>query len=226
VEHVADLSPKSLHDARRQYTSVYAAALVSNGYLKVLVVLLLAVIGGLLTFQIVAERRYGTTAPIIIRVDETGRAQAMPYDASQYRPDVAEMRYYLTRFVVLHYARIRTRVHQDYPQSLFFLARPLTRDPTDIEAFLTATNADEIEINVQNVSLIEHRTPPFKASIAFQKVYLAPGARTERRRESYIAQLEFDRLSAVPNELITVNPLGFQLSYLHVDQAFLEGTRP
>ena len=41
-------------------------------------------------------------------------------------------------------------------------------------------SADEIDVVVQNVSLTELTTPPFKAAIGFQKVHYAPGTRQER----------------------------------------------
>ena len=47
---------------------------------------------------------------------------------------------------------------------------------------MTNPSADEVEIVVQNVSLSELTTTPFKAAINFQKVFYSPGTRHERRR--------------------------------------------
>ena len=82
-----------------------------------------------------------------------------------------------------------------------------------------------MDVVVQNVSLSELATPPFKASVTFQKVYYAPGTRTERQRESYVAQIDFALRDRVPNAFVRVNPLGLQIAYFRVDQAFEEPSR-
>ena len=49
--------------------------------------------------------------------------------------------------------------------------------------------------------------------------------RTERQRETYVAQFDFGLRERVPNEFVRVNPLGLQIGYFRVDQAFQEGRR-
>ena len=78
---------------------------------------------------------------------------------------------------------------------------------------------------VQNVSLSELTTSPFKAAVTFQKVFYAPGTRNERSRETYVAQLQFVLRDRVPNAFVRVNPLGLQVAYFRVDQAFEERAR-
>ena len=56
-------------------------------------------------------------------------------------------------------------------------------------------------------------------------VFYAPGTRSERRRETYIAQIDFVLRDRVPNEFVRVNPLGLQVAYFRVDQAFDEARR-
>ena len=92
-----------------------------------------------------------------------------------------------------------------------------------LETFLTNPSADEIDIVVQNVSLSELAKPPYKASVSFQKLLYTPGTRQERARQTYIAQIDFSLRDHVPNEFVRVNPLGLQVSYFRVDQAFEEG---
>ena len=77
-----------------------------------------------------------------------------------------------------------------------------------------------MDIIVNNVVLTQLKTAPYKASVSFDKVYLSTGSRRERARARFVAQIEFVRLDHVPNDLVTVNPLGFQVTYLHPDQAF------
>jgi len=158
-----------------------------------------------------------------------GRAEAVQYDATTYQPQAKELRYFLTQFVVKHFSRIRSTIQREYPDSLFFLD-PALADATiaqneqsrSLETFLTNPGADEVDILVQNVSLTEVTKPPFKASVSFQKVLYTPGIRTERGRETHIAQIDFTMRDRVPNEFVRVNPLGLQISYFRVDQAFGE----
>ena len=146
--------------------------------------------------------------------------------------EAPELRYFLTQFVVKHFSRLRATVQREYADSLFFLD-PALADATiahneqsrTLETFLTDASADEVDIAIQNVSLSELTTPPYKASISFQKVLYTPGTRTERARQSYVAQVDFGLRDHVPNEFVRVNPLGLQVSYFRVDQAFEEPRR-
>ena len=61
--------------------------------------------------------------------------------------------------------------------------------------------------------------------MTFQKVYYTPGTRSERNRETYVAQVDFVLREHVPNEFVRVNPLGLQIAYFRVDQAFEDGRR-
>jgi type IV secretion system protein VirB5 len=170
--------------------------------------------------------------PLVVRIDDVGRAEAVQYDATRYQPQAPELRYFLTQFVVKHFSRIRATVQREYPDSLFFM-EPSLADATiaqneqsrALEHFLTNPTADEVDIVVQNVSLSEVTKSPFKAAVTFQKVLYTPGTRTERARETYIGQVDFVMRNHVPNEFVRVNPLGLQITYFRIDQAFEEPRR-
>ena len=229
---VADVNPKTIENARRQFVELYGSALVMNTYLKIALVLVSLVAAGLVALNFRTAAQAATVKPLIIRIDEVGRAEAVQYDATAYQPQAKELRYFLTQFIVKHFSRIRSTVQREYPDSLFFL-EPALADATiaqneqgrSLETFLTNPGADETDIVVQNVSLSEVTKPPFKASVSFQKVFYTPGFRTERARETYVAQIDFSMRERVPNEFVRVNPLGMQVSYFRVDQAFEEKSR-
>src|ERR671913_144005 len=229
---VADVSPKTLESAKRQYVELYGSALVMNTYLKIALVLVSLVALGLLALNFHTAAKYSQVKPLVIRIDEVGRAEAVQYDAATYRPQPTELRYFLTQFIVKHFGRLRSTVQREYPDSLLFL-EPTLADATIaqndqsrvIETFLTNPSADEVEIVVQNVSLSELTTTPFKAAINFQKVFYTPGTRHERARQTYIAQVQFVLREHVPNTFVRVNPLGLQVAYFRVDQAFEEASR-
>lgn len=229
---VGDVNPKTLENAKRQFVEVYGSALVLNTYLKIALVLVCLVAVGLIGLNVHTAARYAEVKPIVIRIDEVGRAEAVAYDASRYQPQPPELRYFLTQFIVKHFGRIRSTVQREYPDSLLFL-EPALADATiaqndqsrSLEAFLTNPSADEIEVIVQNVSLSELTATPFKAAINFQKVFYSPGTRHERSRSTFVAHVDFALRDRVPNALVRVNPLGLQVSYFRVDQAFEEATR-
>jgi type IV secretory pathway TrbF-like protein len=229
---VRDINPKTMESARRQYVELYGSALVLNTYLKIALVLVSLVALGLVALNFHTASRYSQVRPLVVRIDEVGRAEAVQYDASRYHPQPPELRYFLTQFAVKHFSRIRSTLQREYPDSLFFL-EPGLADATIaqneqsrvLEMFVTNLSADEVEVLVQNVSLTEIATPPFKAAVTFQKVYYSPGTRSERNRETYVAQVDFNLRDSVPNEFVRVNPLGLQIAYFRVDQAFDEGRR-
>ena len=187
---VADLNPKTLENAKRQFVELYGSALVMNTYLKIALLLVSLLALGLLVLNFRTQASYANVKPLVVRIDEVGRAEAVQYDASAYRPQAPELRYFLTQFVVKHFSRIRATVQREYPDSLFFLDHALA-DATiaqndqsrAIETFLTNPSADEVDIVVQNVSLSELTKPPYKASVSFQKVFYTPGTGRARARD-------------------------------------------
>lgn len=229
---VADLNPKTLENAKRQFVELYGSALVMNTYLKIALLLISLLALGLLALNFRTQEKYADVKPLVIRIDDVGRAEAVQYDAVSYQPQAPELRYFLTQFVVKHFSRIRATVQREYPDSLFFLDPPLANatmgqneQSRAIETFLTNGSTDEVDIIVQNVSLSELTKSPYKASIAFQKVFFTPGTRSERAHQTYVAQVDFVMRAHVPNEFVRVNPLGLQVTYFRVDQAF-EEARP
>jgi type IV secretion system protein VirB5 len=226
---VADINPKTLESAKRQYVELYGSALVMNTYLKIALVLVSLVALGLLALNFHTAAKYSQVKPLVIRIDDVGRAEAVQYDATAYQPQPPELRYFLTQFIVKHFSRLRATVQREYPDSLLFL-EPSLADATiaqneqsrALETFLTNPSADEVDVVVQNVSLTELSKPPYKASVSFQKVLYTPGTRHERTRQTLIAQVDFVLREHVPNEFVRVNPLGLQITYFRVDQAFEE----
>lgn len=225
----ADLNPKTMEGAKRQFVELYGSALVTNTYLRIALALVSLVAVGLVGLNVYTVSRYSDVKPLVIRIDEVGQAEAVQYDATGYHPQPQELRYFLTQFIVKHFSRLRATVQREYPDSLFFL-EPSLADATIaqneqsrvIETFMINPSADEIDIAVQNVSLTDLAQAPHKASVSFQKLLYAPGTRQERARQTFIAQIDFSLRDRVPNEFVRVNPLGLQISYFRVDQAFEE----
>src|ERR1700675_176465 len=195
---VADLNAKTPENAKRQFVELYGAPLLLNRYIKIALVLTVLLAASLVVLNFRTQARYAYLKPLVIRINEVGRAEAVEYDATTYRPQVPELRYFLTRFVVMHFSRLRATVQRDYPDSLFFLA-PALADTTiaandhtrEIELFLTNPSADDVDVSVKNVTLTELTAPPYRAAIDFEKSYYSQGTRQERKHETYVAQVQF-----------------------------------
>jgi type IV secretion system protein VirB5 len=226
---VADLPPKTLENAKRQFVELYGSALVMNTYLKIALLLVSLLALGLLALNFHTVSKYSRVKPLVVRIDNVGRAEAVQYDATTYQPQAPEIRYFLTQFVVKHFSRIRATIQREYPDSLLFLEQSLAdatiaqnEQSRAIETFLASRSADEVDLVVQNVSLSELSKPPYKAAVTFQRVIYTPGTRHERSRQTLVAQVDFVFRDHVPNEFVRVNPLGLEIRYFRVDQAFEE----
>jgi len=224
---VADLNPKTIENAKRQFVELYGSALVMNTYLKIALLLLALLALSLVALNFRTQAKYANVKPLVIRIDDVGRAEAVAYDAAAYRPQAPELRYFLTRFVATHFSRLRATIQRDYPDSLFFLDPALANatiaqneQSRAMETFLSSPSETELDIDVKNVTFGELSKSPYKASVDFDKRYFNPGTRQEHKRETYVAQIDFVLRDAVPNAFIRVNPLGLQITYFRVDQAF------
>jgi len=217
-----------LEDAKRQYVELFGSALVMNTYLKIALLCVSLIAAGLLVLNFRTQALYGRVKPLVIRIDDVGRAQAVQYDALTYQPQgqAPELKYFLTQFVSRHFARLRATVRERYAESLYFLDGAIA-DATiaqnqraqSIEGFL-AGGADEVEIQVKNVTLDDLKGPPYKAAVDFEKIYYGLGSRQEKKRETFVAQITFVLRDQIPNAMVLVNPLGLTITYFRVDQAF------
>jgi type IV secretion system protein VirB5 len=226
--HVPPYEPPPIESARRQYVELFGSALVMNTYLKIALLCVSIVAVGLLVLNFRTVQKYEHLKPLVVRIDDVGRAQAVQYDTLTYRPQgqAPELKYFLTQFVAKHFARMRATAQERYAESLYFLDAALA-DATiaqnqrsqPLERFLAGAG-DEIDINVRNVTLDELRTPPYRATVDFEKVSYAPGSRQEKKRETFVAQVTFVLRDQIPNAMVLVNPLGLTITYFRVDQAF------
>lgn len=216
---------QEFNQARQLYLEQFGSAIVANAYLKVALFCLSLVCLGLLWLNLRTARRAESVKPLVIRVDEVGRAEAIRLSPGPYRPRDAEVRYFLRRFVIDHFSRIRATVKESYSRSLYFLDRRLAEAAMEagrrhkaIEEFLVS-GQEEIDVEVRNVVIEDLREPPYKATVDYEKVFYSRDG-SERRRERYTASFVFAVKEQVPNALIPVNPLGLTISYFREDQAF------
>jgi type IV secretory pathway TrbF-like protein len=217
----------SFEDAKRLYLESYGDPMVTNTYLKIALVLVSLVAVGLLLVDLRTIRTFQDFRPLVIRIDDLGRAEAINYHNLEYKPQDAEAKYFLSQFCSLYYRRNRYTIQDDFTKSLYFLDGTLANGILDayrkddvIKKFLTDTAAPEIDIEVKNVALEGLQTPPYRARVDFYMVYYSPADHHELKRDLYTANFVFVFKTQVPNELIPMNPLGMTITYFREDEAF------
>jgi type IV secretion system protein VirB5 len=195
--------------------------------LKIAVALLALVAVGLVLVDLRTVRTFQNFRPLVIRIDDLGRAEAINYHNLEYKPQDAEAKYFLSQFCALYYRRNRYTIQDDFSKSLYFLDGKLANGILDayrkddiIKKFITNSAAPEVDVEVKKVALEEMQTPPFRARVDFYMVYYSPADHSELKRDLYTANFVFLFRSQVPNELIPINPLGVTITYFREDQAF------
>jgi type IV secretory pathway component VirB8 len=217
----------SFCDARRLYLESYGDPMVTNTYLKIALALLSVVCVALALIDLRTIRTFQNFRPLVIRIDDLGRAEAINYHNLEYKPQDAEAKYFLSQFCNLYYRRNRYTIQDDFSKSLYFLDGKLANGILDayrkddiIKKFITNTAAPELDVEVQKVALEQMQTPPFRARVDFYLVYYSPADHSELKRDLYTANFVFVFRTQVPNELIPINPLGLSVTYFREDEAF------
>jgi type IV secretory pathway TrbF-like protein len=212
--------------AKQRYVEQFGAVIVMNTYLKIALVSVSLVALALVYLDVRTNQALRAFRPLVIRVDEVGRAAAVSDAAAEYRPQAPELKYFLIQFVTDHYSLVRATVRESYARSLYFLDARLAdaaieadRKSKAIERFL-ADPREEIDVRVKNVTLEDLREPPYRATVDYEKIFYNPSAHLELRRESCVGHFVFVVQEHVPNGVIPVNPLGLTITYFREDQAF------
>ena len=218
------LSP--IEQAAQAEFEYYGSTLTTNTALKIALLILTAVIA-VLGF---ALQRTAVAAanqkPLIIRVNEVGRADALATKDFQYTPQAPEIRYFLTRFVTGFYGRHHATVRDHYVEAMYFLDRSLF-DKVDAQdrrtqwlpKFLTS-NEDDVTVTVTNVVIEDLATQPYRARVEYTKAFTASTNGAEMKRERWATEILFRFNPEVPNQLIPHNPLGLAITFLQDAQAF------
>ena len=214
-------------DAGRAYAEIWGEAVEANRKLRTLAVLLA---GGCLALAVVLLRLAGAEPPrpIVVRVDEVGRAEAVAYETATAEADPLDptTKYFLNRFVADHYSRRRATVEEQWTRSLRFLSTGLAnaafgRDGTEVAAVAAGTARTELQVEEVVLRIHPAPEPPHGATADFELVHLA--GEEELRRERWSLTLRFEFLEAIPQELVVHNPMGLLITYLQADRALVTG---
>src|SRR6202142_1270794 len=111
----------TFQNAKRFYLEQYGDPMVTNTYLKIALALVALVAIALALVDLRTIRTFENFRPLVIRIDDLGRAEAINYHNFEYKPQDAEAKYFLTQFCALYYRRNRYTIQDDFSKSLYFL---------------------------------------------------------------------------------------------------------
>jgi type IV secretion system protein VirB5 len=213
--------------AAERYLEQYGDPLVMNTYLKVTILVLGLVCLALTALVFKSQNALASMKPLIIRINDVGRAEAIDYRNYQYRPQEAENKYYLSRWAELYFDRNRFTIERDQTHSLYFLNSDVQRAVIDqerktniIQTYVRDSSLPYVDVDIKNVVLDDLRQSPYSARIEFEKVYTNPADHSEIKRERWTASATYVFRDNVKNTELAVNPLGLTIIRFRVDQAF------
>ncbi len=215
-----------IEHAAAKHFEYYGSTLTTNTALRIALLVALGVIATLSFNNLRVSRAMAHIKPVIVRIDDVGRAEAVNYAQADYKPQTKEVRYsLLAQFVTGFYGRNRKTAQDRYVESIYFLERSVAQmvDDSDrktnwLPKFL-ASNEDNVDIVVDNVVIEELETEPYRARVDFSKIFTTT-AGSEDKRERWAAEFQFRFNPEVPNNVVPHNPLGLAITYFRQDQAF------
>lgn len=217
-------------NAAREFAEIWGEAVHAARHLRILSIALgvLCLMLILTVFRLSGEE---PPRPIVVRVDEVGRAEAVTYEAAEAQADPLDptTKYFLNRFLHDYYSRQTATVEEYWARSLRFLTPDLANAAFRTEAqtvALVAAGGAREQLRVDRVVLrIQAQpNPPHGATADFDLV------RTDRfhkeiERERWTVTLQFVFMAAIPPELMPYNPMGLVITYLQGDRAMEVGAR-
>jgi len=224
---IATKASPEITRAAERYLEQYGDPLVMNSYLKVTILVLCLVCLALAAITFKSQKTLANMHPMIVRINDVGRAEVIDYRNFQYRPQEAENKYYLTRWAELYFSRNRFTIERDQTNALYFLngdvqRAVIAREQKDniIQTYRSDSTLPYVDVEVKNVVLDDLRQSPYSARIEFEKVYTNPADHTELKRERWVASVTYVFRESVKNNELAVNPLGLTIVRFRADQAF------
>jgi type IV secretion system protein VirB5 len=167
--------------AAARYLEQYGDPLVMNTYLKITILVLVTVCLALAVLVFRSQKALANVHPLIVRINEVGRAEAIDYRNLQYRPQEAENKYYLTRWAELYFSRNRFTIERDQTSSLYFLNGDVQRAVIDqerkdniIQAYIKDSALPYVDVEVKEVVLDDLRQSPYSGALSFKRCSLIP----------------------------------------------------
>ena len=172
----------------------------------------------------------GRAAPTDCRSgDEVGRAEALAYETVEAQADPRDptTKYFLNRFLHDHFGRRRATAQEYWPRSLRFLTTDLANaafTASNEEIALLAAGITGEELRVENVVLRIQPNPTEPHGAVADFVLVRTRQEREVSREAWTATMQFVFMPVIPADLVIVNPMGIQVTYLETDRTLITET--
>src|ERR1700739_83979 len=227
MKNVTSDVPYEITRAAERYLEQYGDPIVMNTYLKVAILVLAAVSVVLAGVVYTSHKTLSDMRPMIVRINDVGRAEAIDYRNFQHRPQEAENKYYLSRWAELYFSRNRFTIERDQMNALYFLNGDVQRAVIDqerkdnvIQNYQRDSGLPFVDVDVKNVVLDDLRQSPYSARIEFEKVFTNPADHSEVKRERWTATVTYVFRENVRNNELAVDPLGLTIVRFRADEAF------
>lgn len=171
--------------------------------------------------------------PIVVRVDETGRAEAVEYRTMKYVPEYRTIKFFLGTFINDFYRRNRSTIGDQWPDAFYFLEANLgnglrldSQKNGFPDKFVTGRDTQpECDIRIDNAVFAELPSGPsdirqkYSGRIDFTKTFYSQAHQTTTT-ERWTTQVWFTFTDKIENDLILKNPIGLVITAFDTKQAF------
>jgi len=205
-----------------EFSDLWGELIHSGRWYRSLTVFLAVVVLVLLVVVMVQASR-PAPMPLVVRVDEVGRAEVVDYQVERSSLDQNDpvVGYFLNSFVRDHFERRHALRAERWQRSLAFLTVVLQRQVyadavEELTVFVSTPDAPEFLVENVVVRVVPQPEPPYRAEVIFDRVeQFGP---TEIARERMTLSLQFVFADSVPAAALLVNPLGLVITFMDVQR--------
>jgi type IV secretory pathway TrbF-like protein len=205
-----------------EFSDLWGELIHSGRWYRSLTVFLAVVVLVLLVVVVVQASR-PAPMPLVVRVDEVGRAEVVDYQVERSSLDQNDpvVGYFLNSFVRDHFERRHALRAERWQRSLAFMTVDLQQAVydeavEDLTIFVSTPDAPEFLVENVVVRVIPQPQPPYRAEVIFDRVeQFGP---TEIARERLTLSLQFVFADSVPSAALLVNPLGLVITFMDVQR--------
>ena len=203
--------------AAEEYAGVWAEHIRTGRFLRILAGVLAA---AALTLAVAAWNLSSRTVkPLVVRVDEVGRAQAVEYEAMELNasPQDATTLFFIRQFLSDHFSRRTQVVAERWPRSLLFLSEELSqrarsRDMAEVTRWSAGQAEGEIDVQGVVLQVTPRSEPPWEVTARYDLAEYRDGEKV--RRTPQTTSMRYVLLDRAPPELYRTNPIGLVITYL------------
>jgi len=205
-----------------EFSDLWGELIHSGRWYRSLTVFLAVVVLVLLVVVMVQASR-PAPMPLVVRVDEVGRAEVVDYEVERSSLDQNDpvVGYFLNSFVRDHFERRHALRAERWQRSLAFMTVELQQQVyaetvEELTVFVSTPDAPEFLVENVVVRVVPQPEPPYRAEVIFDRVeQFGP---TEIARERMTLSLQFVFADSVPAAALLVNPLGLVITFMDVQR--------